>query len=72
MLITFVIYNMIILPLAWFKGFYVIRSLILPKRFFLNMGIWLLFGAFIILAVIMKDTWNVLKVMLGSLRNRKN
>jgi len=67
---AFIVYNSLIMPLAWFKGFYVLKYLLISNRPFANFILWLLFGFPILIFVIFKDTVYIFKTVLKSLKER--
>lgn len=55
MLLVFLLFNVLVLPLAWLKGFLTLNSLLLKDRPLSNLGLWTFLGVFVLLYVIMKD-----------------
>ena len=72
MIIVFTLINLVLLVLAWFKGFFTINSLLLKKQPFINFALWLLFGVFILIWVILKDVYNIIYISIESMASEKN
>ena len=67
MLLVFLLQNLLLLPFAWLKGFYSLKSLPFDKRPFLNTIVWISFGLLILLCVIAKDMFYIMKIAFESL-----